>query len=271
MIKINLVSDYQEKKLETKRVNKFATIFAATLLAILFGSLIIIFGITIAEKSVINSTNKDITKVRAEINNYKELEETVISLEKGLKGAKDILDGKNQWTKLLVHLEKAAPADVKYVTLKLSSDGTIAASLKGKNIDSMARYIESQKNYTVLTLTGKGNPGEEITVSNGDFVTTTMVKLNGTWVAGVYVDPATTQEISITKTGTTTETESEPVVEQQTKLTYDPKTKQATGDNNISSTLNNLFTEVTTKGYKKETGDEVSFSIDMIFNGSAIW
>lgn len=260
MFQINLVPEVQEKKLEIKRINTYSTIFAIALLGIVAAVLLIVGGIDIARKAEISSTDKKIADVQAESEKYKELEETVISLEKGLAGIKQISDGTNNWTKLLPHLEAATPTDVKYATLKISS-GTLEGTLDGKSVDSLAKLVESYKKYQVIVLTGPGTEGGNVNISiDGGAATAVSVKSNGLWVYAVNIDPAKDHEINIDGSGN-----------DAISIKYTAKDKKiASTNSSVTAISKTLFSNVETKQYQKK-GAGISFDLKLNFDASTLW
>lgn len=260
MFKINLVPEVQEKKLLLKKINTYATIFGIALLSVFVFSLLIIGGIDLAKKTGITSTQKKIDGVKAESEKYKELEATVISLEKGLAGVKQIVDSSSRWTKLLPHLEKATPTDVKYTYLKLA-DGAIEGTLEAASVESLAKMIESYKQYKVIVLSGPGTESGTISLSvDGATPETVAVNSSGRWIYAVSVDPATNHGIKITQ----------PEKEEITiKYTADSKKVEST-DSSVTAESKNLFTSIETGQYQKKD-NYVTFDVKINFDSKSIW
>lgn len=260
MFKINLVPEVQEKKLQIKKINTSATVFAIAALSICGAALLIIGGIDIAKKTEIGSTEKKIAEVRAESEKYKELEETVISLETGLAGIKQISDGTNDWTKLLPHLETATPTDVKYVSLKILS-GSVEGTLEGKSVDSLAKMVESYKKYQVIVLSGPGKEGEDVRLSiDGGSETPVKVKSDGRWVYAVNIDPEKNHEIKVNTTGSSAIS---------IKYTATGKKIESTVSS-VTATTKLLFSDVETKQYQKKDAG-IAFDIKFNFDASTLW
>jgi VCBS repeat-containing protein len=265
MIKINLISDLQEKKVKTKKVNSYVTMGSVGFIVVILVTILFIWGVIVAEQTITNKTNKDIATAEAELAQYKDLETVVISLEKGLASAKTILNGKDNWTRLLVHMEAAAPKDVQYTKLKLT-DGKIEADLNGKSVDSISRYIESYKGYKVMVLRGTGQNGDKITVASSGKQGTTTVNGDGAWVYSIETDPAKDQEITVTKTGIVN-SENDSV----SKVTYTASDKKIVTENGITANIKNLFSAVESPGYTKNPDGTIKFSAKMNFEGSDLW
>lgn len=261
MFKINLVPEVQKEKQAEKKLNTGST---AAAILILGGCILVIAalgGYQVIKRSELSRVNDEIKTTEEEVSKYKELEETVLSLEKGLAGIKQITDGENRWTILLPHLEKATPTDIKFTKLKLS-DGKVEADLEGQSINSLARFLESYKSYKVISLSGSGEVGSTVNVKIKDGNQTSLkVKSDGRWIYAVSFDPAQNQEIIID------------YGEDKTKATvkYDAKTKNIeTNEGSIKAEGKNLFSDVGTDKYDK-SGEIVKFTAKFNFDGGAIW
>lgn len=260
MFKINLVPEVQEQKNKVKKMNATSVTVATVIMVITVGALVLISLAQAALSVQISSTNKKIAEVNKESEKYKELEETVISLEKGLAGVKEIYDGKNQWTKLLEHLEKATPNDVQYKTLKIA-EGKIEATLEGTNVNSIARFVESYKAYQVIVLAGSGEANESFAVLvDGAPGGSAQVKSDGTWTYALHIDPAVNHIVSITGTG------------KSSNINYVAESKkiESTGEP-ITAVVKNLFTLIETKEYQKKEDGKVTFSTAFSFDGGLLW
>lgn len=260
MFKINLVPEVQEEKQKVKKINTMATAFAITIIGLCIFALLVLSGLLLAKNSELSSTKKEIVSTEGEIAKYKELEETVVSLEQGLAGARQILDGENRWTKLLFHLEKATPGDVQFIRLKLTND-KIEADLKGQNINSLARFSESFKEYKVISLSGPGEQGESVNITiDGGPAEAAMVKTNGRWIYAANFDPAKDHEIAVDVGENKKET-----------IKYKAADKKIESDTkDIQTETKNLFSEVETNQYDKKD-NMVEFKTTFKFNGSLIW
>lgn len=260
MFKINLVPEVQEKKQQVAKVNYLTTVISLSVLGILVIVLVILGGIVLTNKTLISSTEKSIKGVNSELSQYKELEELVLSLENGLAGARQILDGNNAWTKLLPHIEGATPTDIRFTKLSLEG-GKITAGLEGMDINSLARFVESFKKYEIYSLTGSGNPDETMTVSldDGPPVNVT-VKTNGQWIYPITFGPAANHRIIIKNANG-----------DATNVTYDAQTKEVkTESGNATVTKKALFSNVEVSQYRKN-GALVIFDATMNYDGALIW
>jgi Tfp pilus assembly protein PilN len=260
MFKINLVPEVQEKKRLVSKVNYLTTVISLSVLGIVVIVIVVLGGIVITDKALISSTEKKIGNVNTELAQYKELEETVLSLENGLMGAKQILDGNNAWTKLLPHIEKATPADVKYTKLSLEA-GKITAGLEGQNISSLARFIESLKQYELYSVTGTGTPDEKISISLDDGAPVEVtVKTTGQWVYPISFNADASHRIIIKNS-----------TDQVTNIVYDSKTTEIKVESgNASIQKKNLFSGIEVTQYRKN-GETILFDATMSFDGGLIW
>lgn len=260
MFKINLIPEVQEKKEKLKKTNALATAVAVAIVALCVISALGLGGFYFVKKNELADVEKNIKNVQEEIAQYKDLEETVISLEKGLAGVKQILDGGNRWTKLLSHLEKATPNDVAFTNLKLSGNA-VEASLKGKTINSLARFMESYKAYKVIAITGSSVTGKTVNVSvDGGPKETVMVKSDGKWLYAANFDPATDHTISVD------------VAEGKAMtIKYSAKEKKIeTNESGVNAETKNLFSEVEVKEYQKKE-NSVEFTAKFNFESGSIW
>lgn len=260
MFSINLVPEVQQQKQKVAKRNTLGTIIAIAIIGLCAATLLIMGGIKIAKTNQLSNTNKEIERIEQESEKYKELEEIVVSLEKGLAGVNEINDGKYTWTMLLTHIENATPQDVQYTNLSLDGNN-LNANLRGKSIDSLARYIKSFKEYKVVSIGGAGEVGEKIQVSiDGGSETTVIVKSNETWTHALSFDPTKDHSIKIIKNG------------EEFNVSYLKDTKRLTTPENydVDAKVSNLFTSVETTQYIKE-GSQVSFNATITFSGELIW
>jgi Tfp pilus assembly protein PilN len=265
MTKINLIAGYQEEKIQTKKISNYFTIGAVSFIVVIIVAIVIVWGVTVTQKAITQNTKEKIAQTQQELEQYKGLEETVISLEKGLAGAREILNGKYQWTKLLDHLEASTPKDVQYTALKLS-DQKIDATLTGQDVNSLSRYVDSYKGYYVLVLSGQGEQGQIVNITTGGKAIETRVKTTGSWNYAVPFDPNKDQTITVilaaTKDGETDTTQ---------EIKYSAAEKKVTSVGGISATPKKLFSNIESKGYTKDTEGKIIFSVTMDFDGASIW
>jgi hypothetical protein len=260
MFKINLVPEVQEKKQLVARANYLTTAISVGILGATAIILAIFGGIVLTNNSLISSTEKKISETNSNLAQYKELENMVLSLETGLTGAKQILDGNNTWTKLLPHIEKATPADIKFTKIALES-GKISAGLEGQNINSLARFIESFKKYELYSITGTGSPDEKMTISIDDGAPVIVtVKTNGQWVYPLSFSAAANHRIIIKNSA-----------DEATNVVYDAATTEIKVESgNASVQKKNLFSGIEVTQYRKN-GETVIFDATMGFDGGLLW
>lgn len=258
MLKINLVPEVQEKKQQVDRTNSTVVLVTVITLAVIIAGLVIIGGIILTNKNMLVNTEKNISSTKAEISQYAELEKTVLSLENGLAQAKLILDGQNAWTKLLPHIEAATPSDIKFTKLTLES-GKITASLEGKDINSLARFVESYKNYQLVVFTGNGTQESTVQVSiDGGAAVAVPVKSNGTWVYATKLDLTVNHTITVVNG------------EKTSTLTYDAAKKEITSqDGAVSTEIKHLFKSVDVKQYTN--AGKITFDATINFDGALLW
>lgn len=263
MFRINLVPEIQEQKQKLSRINYTTTVVAIICGGITAAVLIFLGSMLIANKAGIASAEKKITSLNNQLLEYKELEENVLSLENGLAGAKAIIDGSNRWTLLLPHIEKATPADIKFTKLALKDD-LITASLTGRDVNSLARFVESFKSYEIYGLRGTGVSGDNVLISvDGGQAVEVRVKTDGQWLYPISFDPAVSHTISVTPASKPDET--------LAKASYDPATKEITTETGtITIEKKNLFSNVEVSEYKKENSG-ISFDATISFDGAILW
>ena len=151
MFKINLIPEVKIEKQKIHKLNAIMTTLA-TITAIVLGVMIIALLVYNVTRQVqISSLNSNINKTKEALVAYADLENTVISLEKGLKEIKQILTGGTKWSKFFVELEKATPADVQITSFEISGN-TITLTITGSDIRSIDRAIKSFSNYKVCLL-----------------------------------------------------------------------------------------------------------------------
>jgi Tfp pilus assembly protein PilN len=260
MFKINLVPEAQERKLAIKKAALYSNLGAALLIGLIILSTLIITGIRISKQTELNATKVQITNLNTEIAGYKELEETVLSLENGLAAIKQIANGDNAWTNLLPHIEKATPGDVRYTNLKLNGDA-VQASLRAPSVDSLAKMVDSFKQYKVIVLSGTGQEGQAVSVAlDASDAGSGKVKNDGTWHHAISFDPGVDHEIKIAVAG------GDPI-----SLKYTAVDKKiGSTDTTVTAKVENLFTNVTNNKYERVDG-EISFDINFNFDRTAIW
>lgn len=149
MFKINLVPEAKKEQRRIQKMNLTTTIVVTTILAILAITILVLLGIRVSSVTAKNRLEKNITKTEKELVSYKELEETVVSLQNGLKGIEEISKSSSKWSKFFSEVEKAMPQDVAFERLVVKDGNKLEGDLKGKNIDSLARFVQSFKDYKI--------------------------------------------------------------------------------------------------------------------------
>lgn len=259
MFKINLVPEIQEQKQRVSKTNSTVVTISVIVVAVLGGLVLALSGLLVATKVSLASTQSKIASTQQEVDKYKELEQTVASLENGLAQVKKIFDGQNDWSKLFPHLEAATPNDIAFTQLSLAP-GTISANLTGKSVDSLARFVESYKNYQLVSFSGTGTFGDTVTISiDGTEAGKTFVKSNGTWVFSTKMDLTKDHAITAT-TGNNT-----------TKLTYTAadKTIKSEDGSAVKTQIKYLFSDVIVTSYTKS--GNVVFTAKINYDGSLLW
>lgn len=261
MFQINLVPEVQQQKQTQAKRNTYATFFSVSLIVLTVALMIIMGSIRVYQNLRLDSVKKKIQTVESESEKYKELEETVLSLEAGLKGVRNILDGQNSWTRLLPHLEMATPTDATYTSINMLGN-KIEANLKGQTIDSLAKYIESYKNYKVIVVRGKGKMGDivnaEITGSGQQYKVT--VNSLGHWVIAVPINSSQVNQVTISWE------------EKKNIINLDPATGSISSDKKDygDAELINLFEEVNTSKYSNKDS-QITFDATFSFREDALW
>lgn len=256
MLKINLVPEVQQKKEAESRLNYLVTIISATVVIAVVAVIAIIGGLSVANSAMRHSAENRIADLQDRLIEFRPLQEAVLSLETGLKGAREVLDGKYIWTRLFAHLEKATPAEVKFTRLTISPTD-IKASLESNNVDSLARFADSFKHYGIISLSGVAD-SEKVTVKIGDETTEITKGSDGKWFFSVPMDLNKDQEITI-ETGKTT------------TLKYSGKRGSLENpDPGIKFSSGPLFTNFNVSQYQKN-GNVVTFEATMNFEGSLLW
>lgn len=258
MIKINLVPEVQEKKLRVRKMNTYST-FAAVIIIGLTVFVLLVIGIWGAvKKASLRVTEERIADTNKELEQYRELEEVVLSLEKGLSGIKAILNGENDMLKVITHVENASPADIKFKSLKIQP-GTIESELESMSVEEAARFIESVQAYEVLSVAGSGEAGKEVTILVDGVETKTKVNNNGLWKIALMSDSVTDHTVVVKLDETSTE------------MKFDPTSKKfSENSTGVTANIKKLFSNVETKQYNRQNG-VINFDTKMTYEGSLLW
>lgn len=257
MLKINLVPEVQENKLKVKRVNTYSTFAAIFIVGSLVFAILVISSITAITGVTTRGVESKTAEVKTELEEYRELEETVLSLEKGLIGVREILDSGERWAMLLNQMEYATPGDVSFKSLKIK-ENSIEAELDGRSVESLARFVESYKNHKVVVLSGTGTADENVSIEVAGSTYTTRVKSDGTWKYPVNFSPTEAQKIKVTSGQETSE------------MDYDPNTKKLSSDSGVSAEVKSAFITVETTQYSKQANG-VRFDAKISFEGATLW
>lgn len=259
MFKINLVPEVQENKLKERRNTYYSTVFGISLVAACIAFILLVTGIQLVKAAQLSGTKKKITQVNQDLEEYKELEETVLSLEKGLAGIKEINNGANHWTKLFNHLEKATPIDVSFKSIKLNGK-TVEGTLISNSVTSLAKFVESLKSYQVIALAGTGTEGQtlNVTLDNGA-QESVVVKSDGKWNFAVNFDPQLDHELIISDTEG-----------QNTSIKYTANDKKlASTTSSITAEVTYLFENVEATKYAKDA--EITMETKFNFKSEILW
>lgn len=146
MSKINLIPEVKQQKQKIQRINTTVSSIATLSGVILGGGILLLLAYSGVLAAQIKSTNDKITKTENSIKTMKDLEDQVVVLESGLKNIKNIVDSNKSWTKFFGEIEKATPADVQFLSFSISGN-QVNASLKGKDVRSIDRFIASFSDY----------------------------------------------------------------------------------------------------------------------------
>jgi hypothetical protein len=146
MVNINLVPEVKKEQTRVKQVSVLVTTVAVIVGGVLLAAILLLGSLLGYRSTKISSVNKDITKIQDELKAYKELEDSVVTLERGLAEIKGIIAGGRDWTAFYGDIEKATPSDIQFVSFKVSGS-TVSADLVGKDVKSIDRFIKSFSNY----------------------------------------------------------------------------------------------------------------------------
>lgn len=146
MTKINLAPDVRQEKLKTKKRNFFVTMTAILIIAATLIFILILQGYRWSRVYSLDQTKKKISSTEDELKNYKDIEEMVINIEKGLNAVGEIEKNQPKWSKFVPVLEQVTPNDVKFVELSMEGN-KFTAKAEGKQVQSIARVIKSLEDY----------------------------------------------------------------------------------------------------------------------------
>jgi len=146
MLNINLVPEVRKEQAKVKKTNLAVTTVAIIVGTILLAAVLILGSILGYRSAKIASVDKNIVKTENELKAYKDLEDSVVTLENGLIDIKQITSGGRNWTDFYEEIEKATPADTQFVTFKVTGNA-VSADIKGKDVKSIDRFMKSFANY----------------------------------------------------------------------------------------------------------------------------
>jgi Tfp pilus assembly protein PilN len=259
-MRINLVPEVQEQKIQGQKINSIATISATVIIVITVLTIIIINVIMISEKAILAGVQNRIEAVQEESQKHRELEESVISLDKGLKEAKKIILGENSWTQLFPHLEAATPSGIRFTKLQVSA-GQIEAELATNNVDELSKFVDSYKNYRVLAVSGQSAPGEVVTLTVSGQESQARANLAGGWTLSLRVSEQEDFE-AVVQVGS----------KEFARAKYSSSSKKFEGGENINPQIKNLFKAVAVEGYTKDKeSGSVAFTAKMNYEGGILW
>lgn len=149
MMKINLVPEVKQEQIRLKKINAISVTFAIIVGAVIVAIILSITSFNVFKLTQINSVENKTEKINNELKAYKDLEESVITLEKNLNDIKGIISGGPRWSKFFDELEKATPADIQIKTFEIVNNDQAKMHLEGQDVKSIDRFIKSFGSYKV--------------------------------------------------------------------------------------------------------------------------
>ena len=146
MLSINLVPEVKKEQAKLKKINLIVTTMAVIVGGTLLAIVLVLGSLYGYRSAKISSVNNDIKTKEGELVAYKDLENSVATLESGLVDINKIVSGGRNWTNFFGEIEKATPADVQFGSLQIS-ENVITASLTGRDVKSIDRFIKSFSSY----------------------------------------------------------------------------------------------------------------------------
>ncbi len=143
MQKINLIPEVKQQQLKTRKHNFVATSFTVTTGVVLGAVILILISYIVARKALIANTDSQINTLNQQLQAYSGLEKTVLSLETGLGEIKTIINNDSKWLVIFGEIEKATPADIRFRSMKISTENAVVAEVEGKDVNSIDRFIKS--------------------------------------------------------------------------------------------------------------------------------
>lgn len=147
-MKINLVPEVKQDQIRIRKINMLLTTIASITGVVLVAVILLLTVYIGIRKAQISRIEAATDKVNTELEVYKDLEQTVISLETGLREAKDIIDGGPKWVNFMTELEKVTPADISLSNLSVKGN-ELTMRVNGRDVKSIDRFIKSFSNYKI--------------------------------------------------------------------------------------------------------------------------
>jgi len=146
MSNINLISEVNLEKLKVKKRN-FVVMFAAiVVLTVLVVVTLLLQGYKWVRGTSLKNTEQKVTETRGELEQYKDIETTIVNIETGLKAIEDIEGNEHKWSLFLPHLEKATPFDVQFTSLN-QNGRTFTSNALGRSVASIGRTVYALEEY----------------------------------------------------------------------------------------------------------------------------
>jgi hypothetical protein len=146
-MKINLIPEVKKEQLKIRNTNIWVTNIAIGIGVVLAGIMVVLAIYMGGVVAKIKSVESDTVTLEDKLKAYQALEQTVLSIEQGVKEVKQILSNEDKWQTVFSVFEEATPDDIRFKSLNISADLGVTAELEGKNINSIDRFIKSFMNY----------------------------------------------------------------------------------------------------------------------------
>lgn len=146
MLNINLVPEVKKEQAKLKQLNLTVSTIAFVVGGVVVAAILILGSLLAYRTAATSSLKTKIAAKEGELKAYKDLEDSVITLENGLADIKQITSGGRNWTDFFEEVEKATPGDIQFSSFKVSGN-IITADIKGKDVKSIDRFLKSFTNY----------------------------------------------------------------------------------------------------------------------------
>lgn len=146
MTKINLIPEVKQREQKVQRAN---TLTGSISIIVIVAVVLVAAGFFTwnqIKSQRISSTKKKIDRVNEELKPYEELEQNVLTLEKGLNEIKTIIAGDKKWSLFFAELEKATPADIRILKFE-KIENNINMELATREVVGVDRFIKSFSGY----------------------------------------------------------------------------------------------------------------------------